>query len=1174
MWKKKIVHIFAGTLLVVLPTLFSTPVPSAQAGSVSSDRYALQGSWRNPARSVSLVNEETPRHATDHILVKRVGGQVERVAVLANISVEETVLKWRRQADVEYAEPDGLYHVMAQDSTWGWETVKASAAASTNGATGSGIVVAVVDTGVDYEHEDLDANNWINTAETKDNNIDDDANGYVDDYYGYDFIGSSSTAVTPDKDPQDEMGHGTHVAGIIAAENNTVGIRGIASSAQIMPVKVLDSYGYGYDSTIADGIRYAVNKGADIINLSLGSAFASNTLKAAIDFAETNGVLVIAASGNESTFSAPSYPAAYSYVVSVGATNEDGYKAEFSNWGKVDVMAPGVDILSSVPGNLYEQYSGTSMAAPHVSGVAALVMHKFNTTDARKVRHILEVTADDFGPMAGPDYMSGYGMVNALDATGTQTARAFVSSDSNYLISDDSSDALLTVSLRDASNNAIANETITWTATRGWLSDVTTTTNSSGQASVTMRADDTYGLATVTADPSNYEAASLQLAIVSDVPRVESVGVSPYTTSTDELAPDEDTGEDEVIIEEPVVGGIAKAKKQGAQPNEAIIPEEITGTGELSYNYYQPGDDIVIWGYPTAYDREAHDIVMSYSVTGPNGKAVDTLAGTTAEVEVGQAFWYWYFPQGSFQSTPLTIPTDAKTGQYTVTVTLTEQATAETSTAHSTFWVGELPEILVLDNDGYCYDTAIEGLDFGYVSFCTSGGQKIVDALDTAGYNSLLWNVTMHGLPTSEDLLLFPLVVAMDATYAVADVYTLQSYLDAGGSLLISSEQLAYYNNTSYYSGAALPSEFLWNYMHAAYGGSVIQPDSVVGVSGSDFAGTRYDVNTYNIEGNGTHTAAVADELLLNDDGTAEAIFAHTQGDTTDKIAGIQVEADNYRVVYLSFGIETINDAGDATKANLLDALVSWLLRAKPTIQKVNPKTLSNNDDRTITMYGKHFQIAGTTQVKLGNRLLDNVVVKSSTKITATVPAGLNPQQYSLTIIRPDGKKVTRAKAVRILQGGPRIESFSQSFVSNDRVRELQIVGNTFRSNSQVWFGSTHMTQVTFDGPTQLTVKIPKDFAPGHYAITVKTGATAKAKRVSAIVVRVGFTTELRNGSVDDQVIALERRLAKYNYFTDEPNRTFDNATEEALARYQHDQGIRQTGTTDALTRYYLNTNE
>src|SRR3989338_1596502 len=265
--------------------------PTAQLAAVV-DTESTDNPWQ-PQRSPSWLASEDYQYATDHILVKREGSAVERMAI--DTSVTEAIDYWAQQDDIEYVEPDGLYRVLGQETSWGWTTVKAGDAATTNSVTGSGIIVAVVDTGVDYAHEDLDANNWVNTAETAGNNVDDDANGYVDDYYGYDFIGSLYTSIDPDNNPQDEHSHGTHVSGIIAAENNTVGVRGIAPSAQIMPVKVLDSSGYGFDSTIADGIRYAVDNGADVINLSLGSSMSSNTLKAAIDYAATNNVLVVAA---------------------------------------------------------------------------------------------------------------------------------------------------------------------------------------------------------------------------------------------------------------------------------------------------------------------------------------------------------------------------------------------------------------------------------------------------------------------------------------------------------------------------------------------------------------------------------------------------------------------------------------------------------------------------------------------------------------------------------------------------------------------------------------------------------------------------------------------------------------------------------------------------------------
>jgi subtilisin family serine protease len=1130
-----------GSVLLMAAVVFVQAQPAQVVASRSVD--APSQSWRS-SRSASWVSDDAQQFSTDHILIKRSGHQVERVDV-GEASVSDAVAFWQQQDDIEYAEPDGLYRVLAQEESWGFTEVQAGAAATTNGATGGGIVVAVVDTGVDYEHEDLDANNWVNTAETAGNNVDDDGNGYVDDYYGYDFIGSLYTAVTPDSDPQDEHSHGTHVSGIIAAENNSVGVRGVASSAQIMPVKVLDSSGYGFDSTIADGIRYAVDKGADVINLSLGSSMGSNTLKSAIDYAESNGVLVVAASGNSSQFSAPSYPAGYSSVVSVGAYDDEGYKAEWSNWGKVDVMAPGVDIESSIPGNLYASYSGTSMASPHVAGVAALVMQKFGTSNPRLVRHIIEATADDFGVFSGPDYVSGNGAVNALDATGTQTTKAFIYADSGFIVSDGASDTVVTVSLRTAGNVAVAGETVSWSTTRGTLSAATSTTDANGLATVILTADDTTGLATVTADPANYDAASWQIAILDDIVYAESVGVSLYTVTTD------DTGDLDELIE--IAGG----------------SNSLATAGSLSANMFAAGDEITIWGYPTAYDRETHDVSISYAVNDPDGVAIDDMSGTLPDTAVGEAFWYWYFPQNSAQTNPIKIPKTASAGEYTATITITDNDSGESSSSSANFWVSEQPEILVVDDDGYCFDTPVEGLDFGYIPYCVSAGKIIADALGDAGYETMVWNTTNHGYPTAADLALFPLVVVVNATFASGDTIALQEYMDNGGHVLITSEALAYYNWTG------TPTDFLWNYLHVNYASSVSQPALVAGVAGSDFAGDVYNVDTYNLEGNGAHNMYQGDELLLDPNSDeVEAIFAYSRGDTDDKVAGVKVQNSTYKAAFLSFGVEAINDVGTATKAQLLTELTDWLLNDRPTITKVTPGNLANNKDRTITITGTGFQATGETKVKLRNRLLSNVQVQSRTTITATVPAGMNPRQYSLTVVRPDGRKVTEAKAVTITKGNPVITSVTPGYASNDQDRTLTISGNKFSTAATVWLGQTRLTDVEFGGATMLTVTVPEGFTSGKYTLKVKNPSGKKATKVSAVTVRLGFTEELGLDDVNDQVLALEKRLSKYGYFTAESDTTFDNTTEEALVRYQSDQVISTSGVTDAMTRYRLNTLE
>ncbi|MBK1879256.1 S8 family peptidase [Pelagicoccus mobilis] len=261
------------------------------------------------------------------------------------------------------------------------------------------VIVAVVDTGIDYRHPDLAANLWTNPGEIAGNGIDDDGNGFVDDVHGYDFGDD-------DGDIMDTYGHGTHVSGIIGAVgNNGVGISGVSWRADIMGVKVMNSRGAIYFDALVEGIAYAVEMGALVINVSLGGGWYDASLKQIIDFAESQGVVVVVSAGNDyrSIDAVPKYPASFlnENILAVGASDSSDRVARFSNYGSrsVDLFAPGRHVLSLVPGAGYRYCSGTSMAAPFVSGAIALAYADL-LEEGGSVREVVEAVIGATRPVS------------------------------------------------------------------------------------------------------------------------------------------------------------------------------------------------------------------------------------------------------------------------------------------------------------------------------------------------------------------------------------------------------------------------------------------------------------------------------------------------------------------------------------------------------------------------------------------------------------------------------------------------------------------------------------------------------------------------------------------------------------------------------------------------------
>ncbi len=353
--------------------------------------------------------------------------RVYKIIFSNDADIKKAVERYKTNPEVEYAEPDYKLQtcVIPNDTSfsnqWGfyqtndcdidapetWDIEKGSTT----------IVVAISDTGVDYNHQDLAANIWTNPGETPGDGIDNDSNGYVDDYYGWDFV-------YDDNNPMDVHGHGSHVAGIAGAvTNNGLGVAGTAWYCKIMAVKCFNDNGFGWHSDCSQSIIYAADNGAKVINMSWGGSSPSSLWEDALKYAWDEGVVLCAAAGNDNS-SSLHYPAGYSTengygscsVIAVGASNKNDARAFFSSYGPwVTVYAPGEHILSTIPGDEYATWNGTSMATPFVSGVCGLLFSHFGTISNLYVRERIKIRADYVG------LPNDKGRLNAYNVLGTKT---------------------------------------------------------------------------------------------------------------------------------------------------------------------------------------------------------------------------------------------------------------------------------------------------------------------------------------------------------------------------------------------------------------------------------------------------------------------------------------------------------------------------------------------------------------------------------------------------------------------------------------------------------------------------------------------------------------------------------------------------------------------------------
>jgi subtilisin len=365
------------------------------------------GSIRNVSVIIGFKNVPGK---SDIDFVNSYGGIVKRMYKIINaISADvpqESIDIIAKSPSVEYVENDEKVfahvpigscqeiQILKQTVPWGINRI-GSRLVNAVGNTGKGIRVGILDTGIDYNHEDLKGN-----------------------YRGgYNFVGN-------DNNPIDDNGHGSHVAGTIGAEDNDIGVVGVAPQAYLYSVKVLAFDSTGSTSNIVSGLEWSVDNNMQVINMSLGSEDNSISVNRAIDNTYNAGILIVAAAGNSGNVigsgDSVDYPARYSSVVSVGATDINDKRASFSSTGPaLELSAPGVDILSTLNGNRnkYGTLSGTSMACPHVTGVAALIMSAESGITNSRVRIRMQTTAQNMSKVTGgfstKDWY-GYGLVDAV----------------------------------------------------------------------------------------------------------------------------------------------------------------------------------------------------------------------------------------------------------------------------------------------------------------------------------------------------------------------------------------------------------------------------------------------------------------------------------------------------------------------------------------------------------------------------------------------------------------------------------------------------------------------------------------------------------------------------------------------------------------------------------------
>ncbi len=458
-------------------------------------RQVLAGEGLTPLREIPRI----------HVWVVRPEG----------VSAQGVAAELLERGEILWAEPNGIYRIAAVHPNdayyWSnqWNVRLIGLPDAWLFSRGDSRPVAIVDTGADLYHPDLASKIWRNADEIPANGLDDDGNGYVDDIVGWDFTSFQ------DPYPQDDNGHGTHVAGIVgAATDNAEGIAGVSWFSPIMPLKALWYDGTGSWADIAEAVIYAADNGAHIINLSLGAPYYSATLHDAVQYAYGRGCLLVAAAGNYCT--SLFYPAAYPEVMAVAATMPNDERADFScRDARLDVAAPGVNIYSTYPTSMryppYTGMNGTSMASPHVAGLAALLWAYHPNATAAQIAQTITSTAKDIYPW-GRDANTGWGRIDAAAAFLATIAPHIALSAPQSSIRVQTEAVRITAYVTDGSGQPVPDGlTVAFTSNIGTL-DPPSAETQDGEAS-TLFSSERFGEAVITASLSSYASDTIRIYV-------------------------------------------------------------------------------------------------------------------------------------------------------------------------------------------------------------------------------------------------------------------------------------------------------------------------------------------------------------------------------------------------------------------------------------------------------------------------------------------------------------------------------------------------------------------------------------------------------------------------------------------------------------------------------------